>query len=444
MPFCNRNLLRVSASLLAMILLVCVQACNMGPPPPSPGWPGIYGPYQDSRSDESNVVAEWDESGPKQKWSREIGTGYSTPISAGDQTFVLFRKGDEEILECLNTETGTLTWDFRRPTTFVCGWEGYSSGPYSTPVLDDQNLYFVSAQGTMHCLKRQDGEPVWSRNLFSQFELQDQKWPVVASPALWQDRLIFNLGASKKSAGIIAVDIRDGSILWQATDDPASHTTPLIKAFHGKQLAFVLTAEGLVCLKPENGEVVWEIPHQMRVADDMFGNAVSPIAFDDKIVMVSGPHVRPGFRCFRIKSDLSYDEPWSDVRLLNTQYTNLICSDGFLYGMKGAGSEMRCIDMEKGELVWKANLQTGRANGIAVNDSILLFGERGQLASIEINPEELVVKSMTSSPVLEAPCFTPMALNRGLLFLRNDQQLVCLNLRKYEPKIETATAGIGN
>ena len=129
----------------------------------------------------------------------------------------------------------------------------------------------------------------------------------------------------------------------------------------------------------------------MRVADDMFGNAVSPISFDDKVVIVSGPHVRPGFRCFQIKSDLSYDEPWSDARLLNTQYTNLIYSDGFLYGMKGAGSEIRCIDMSKGRTVWKSSLQTGRANAIAVNDSILLLGERGQLASIEINSEELVV-----------------------------------------------------
>ena len=184
------------------------------------------------------------EAGPKQKWTREIGTGYSTPISVDHHTFVLYREDDEEILECLDTETGNLNWDFRRPTTFVCGWRGTAVGLTVLPSLMIKTCTSVSAQGTMNCLRRQDGELVWSRNLFESFELQDQKWPVVASPALCQDRLIFNLGASKQSAGIIAVDIRDGSILWQVTDDTASHTTPLIKTIHGQQTGVCFDGRG--------------------------------------------------------------------------------------------------------------------------------------------------------------------------------------------------------
>ena len=396
---------------------------------PSPGWPGIYGPNQDSVSPERGLVTRWGHAGPPIKWERPAGTGYSTPISTGNQVFVMFRVGDEEVLECLNAETGELNWEYRHPTTFKCGWESYSSGPYSTPVVNDSHIFFASTQGKIFCLARVNGELAWSRDLFAEFELKDQKWPVVTSPAITNDRLIFNLGAGEKSAGIIALSLKDGTTIWQASDDSASHTTPLIAEFHGRTLAFVLTAQALVCLDPGNGKILWEVSHEMNVADDMFGNAVTPVRIADKIVIVSGPNVRPGFRCFQIKRDFRYEEPWSNIRLLNTQYTNLIVQDKFLYGMKGSGSEMRCIDMENGELAWKSSLEIGRANAIAVGNSMLLFGERGHLASIELNSRELVLKSSTAKPVLEPPCFTPMALNNGLLYLRNDTKLVCLSLR---------------
>jgi len=40
-------------------------------------WTQWGGPAQDFQSDASDLAGEWPESGPKQLWSRELGSGYS-------------------------------------------------------------------------------------------------------------------------------------------------------------------------------------------------------------------------------------------------------------------------------------------------------------------------------------------------------------------------------
>ena len=397
-----------------------------------PGWPNIYGQNHNSTSTESNISTTWPSSGPAIKWVRTTGAGYSSVVSAGDDTITIFRQVNEEVVECLDTESGKLRWEYRYPTNFKSTYE-YSDGPYSTPVLTEQSVFTIGASGLLSCLDRDSGNVQWSRNLLTQYEIPKRDWPFAGSPLILEDRLILNLGAADKNAGIIAIDLVDGRTIWEATDHEYAHTTPTVATIDGQRMVFVLTFEGLVCLDPDDGNVHWNIAHRVRDPTGMNGtNAVSPIVISDRVCVVSGPQTKPGLRCFRILPDGKYDEPWRDIRLLKSQYTNLVGVDGYLFAftpMTVGGPTMKCIDVINGKLAWKGKPDLGRGNMLAVNDSIIILGEDGTLASFALSSAKLTEISRTAQPVLDQPCYTSLALNKGLLFARNEKELICFDLR---------------
>ena len=78
---------------------------------------------------------------------------------------------------------------------------------------------------------------------------------------------------------------------------------------------------------------------------------------------------------------------------------------------------------------WKEPTKLKRGSIIAVKDRFIVLGEYGHLGSIDINPKKLIVRSMTDDSLLAPRCFTGPALYRGLLYLRNEGTILCLDLR---------------
>jgi hypothetical protein len=79
--------------------------------------------------------------------------------------------------------------------------------------------------------------------------------------------------------------------------------------------------------------------------------------------------------------------------------------------------------------MWSWRSRMGCAASIAVGGRFLFLDERGRLSSMPIDPRQPAGHSMIDQPVLAAPCFTAPALHRGLLYLRNEKTLLCLDLR---------------
>src|SRR5262245_25404418 len=73
-------------------------------------WPCLLGPNHDSTSRETGLVTSWPDTGPKEKWRRDIGAGYSVPVTAEGHLILFHRLGNEEIVEGLDAETGESQW----------------------------------------------------------------------------------------------------------------------------------------------------------------------------------------------------------------------------------------------------------------------------------------------------------------------------------------------
>ena len=60
---------------------------------------------------------------------------------------------------------------------------------------------------------------------------------------------------------------------------------------------------------------------------------------------------------------------------------------------------------------------------------LIVLGEHGNLALVEATPE--AYREVAQVQVLSGRCWTAPTLSGGKLYLRNHQEIVCLNLRDH-------------
>lgn len=413
----------------APVLRVAVQ--HWPPPsaaPASAGWPRLLGPNRDGVSAETGLVDRWPAAGPLVLWEVDVGTGYSSPVAVEDTVVLLHRLGNEEHIQFFEAATGKLRVDFAYPTSYVCPYDHYSEGPYSTPLIEEGRVYTLGAQGQLHCLSLTDGACLWQRRLHEDFQVAPRPYPVAASPWIDGDVLVFNLGAVDEKTGIIGLDKNTGETRWTATRELASCATPIGATIHGQRHVFVFTDRSLVSLDPRDGRVRWAVEHFCRAPDST--NATSPIVWNDLVLAVSGPG--PGALCLRVLPDGTYEQVWHDRRVLDSQFNSLITIDGFVYGFstkRQGGAALRCVEFATGRLRWQWQSDLGRGQGLAADGRLLLLGEDGHLAMLDVNPDAPVVRALTDEPILQAPTYSSPALRHGRLYVRNEHKLQCLDLR---------------
>src|SRR5262249_1992843 len=73
-------------------------------------WPQLLGPNRDGISLETGLAKSWPKSGPRVLWRKEVGPGFSGPVVAGKRLIAFYRQGEEEIVRCLDAESGSELW----------------------------------------------------------------------------------------------------------------------------------------------------------------------------------------------------------------------------------------------------------------------------------------------------------------------------------------------
>ena len=71
--------------------------------------------------------------------------------------------------------------------------------------------------------------------------------------------------------------------------------------------------------------------------------------------------------------------------------------------------------------------EIGRPTFLMAEGHLIVLGERGDLVLVKVDPAAYRQKARVR--LLDGPCWAPPALANGLLYVRNETRLVCLDLR---------------
>jgi outer membrane protein assembly factor BamB len=413
-------------------------------------WPSFLGPLGTSVSTEKGIVTPWPKEGLKLVWHKRLGDGYGPPVVSRGKLFLCDRHGGDVRLSCLKADTGELVWKFEYPTDYRDKY-GYNGGPRCGPVVDKDHVYIYGAEGMLHCVRADDGKPVWKVDTREQFGVVQNFFGVGSHPVVESDLLIVQVGGSPpgsnardfeqlkgNGSGVVAFDKNIGKVKYKITDELASYASPVMATIKGRRWCFMFARSGLVGFEPASGKIDFHFP--WRAEDLESVNASNPVVVDDQVFISE---------CYGIGSALlkvrpgGYDVVWSDAKKfkksMQAHWNTPIAHEGYLYASSGRhpqNAELRCIELATGKVMW-SQPRLGRTSLLMVDGHFICQSEFGPLLLLKVNPKKYeplsllqVTEPGKEKPLLEYPCWAAPVLANGLMYVRSEERLVCLELMR--------------
>ncbi len=446
----------VVASIVFLFALVLAD-CSQAQPQNGSGsdWPGFLGPGRDGKSSETGFDWDWKKRPPKLAWSRASPGGYGIGSVADGRYFHFDRDGDFERVLCLDATSGKELWKFVYPTGYRDMY-GFDNGPRCSPVIDEDRVYLLGAEGMLHCLNVVSGEVVWKINTSRQFNVVPYFFGVGSTPIVHGNLLIAMIGGGPAHPGdddrririeaakpddcaIVAFDKLTGAVRYTAIDDLASYAAPVVVHVQDDAVGLVFCRSGLHGFDPSTGSHKWSFPWRSRKYESV--NASTPVMFGNNVLITEA--YGPGGAVLELSGEeprvVWQDEPVRDQRLACHWCTPVVV-DGFAYachGEKTSEAELRCIDLATGETRW-SEPGMGRLNLLYADGQLLCLEEYGSLLVVRADPEKFQLTTEyvppDGGPGIAAPCFAAPILSQGRLLFRDANQVYCYELPKLEAK----------
>lgn len=402
------------------VAAVCLSARPAAADAEDGDWPRFRGPGGDGRSSETGWSKSWPDDGPATLWQAPLGGGFSGVTAAGGRVFTLYSRGGRELAAGFDAETGEALWtadlDHERKDRF-------GDGPRSTPPVDDGVLYAVSAQGKLHALDAASGERLWSHDLQVEFGARVPAFGVSASPIVEGELLMFNVGG-KRGHAIMAFDKTSGEVVWSAESDLPGYASPVTFTTGGVRQTVFFTGSSLISVDPSSGAKLWK--HPWKTAYDI--NAASPLFIAPDKLFVSSGH-DTGAALLRVVGGGSAGGTASATVLWKTRgmrnhFSSSVYVDGHIYGFDN--KNFKCIDAESGKDRWRKG-SLGHGSLFYADGHLVVLSEDGRLVLVEATAKAYSEKA--SHQVADAKHWTVPTLSRGRLYVRNERDLYCLDLK---------------
>jgi outer membrane protein assembly factor BamB len=328
----------------------------------------------------------------------------------------------------LDADTGAEVW--RRRVDHPWQPAGPYPGPYATPTWHAGRLYYATPAGLVGCLDAGDGRAVWTVNLREKYAGQGTEFGYAATPLVEDGRVFLPVGA--EGASVIALDANDGSTVWAAGDDPASYCPAYPITLRGRRLIVAFLRNCLVAHDPATGERLW----REELSANYDEHSAWPL-YAEPHLLIASPF-RTGARLYRLDSAGAGVVPrlvWASRALSNDVCSSVLVGEQ-VYGFdlhqlqasahRASRGRFKCLDFATGTVRWETEA-VGQATVLAADGKLILLNDTGTLILARASPA--AYEELARAKVLDGGIgWTPPALSRSRLYLRNQARAACVFL----------------
>jgi outer membrane protein assembly factor BamB len=402
-------------AVLATLLILGGGPAAAADPSTGTDWPQFRGPQQNGVSLEKGLLRSWPASGPKVLWKKPIGSGFSTVTVVGDALYTLAAEGESEMAYRLRESDGEVVWRVPIGPVFP---ETFGAGPRSTPTVEGDVLYALSATGRLHALKTKDGARLWEVDLTKEFGSPTPNRGFAPSPLVDGELLLLEAGGTAGKA-VVGLDKKTGKVRWSALEGKPGYVTPLAVTIDGvRQYVFVRTIAGDIVSVLPDGKVHWQHPWKA-------GAIASPLFLPPNRIFASASEDVGSVLLEIGKADgkTTVREVWNS-RLMKNHFSSSVLYEGHIYGFDNAS--LKCIVAATGEQKW---VQRGYGKGslIAADGLLYILSDQGQLILADATPAGFHEKGTLK--VMNGKTWTAPVLSHGRLFLRDEDEMLVLDVR---------------
>jgi outer membrane protein assembly factor BamB len=413
-------------------------------------WPQWRGPNRDGVSTEIGLLKEWPKGGPKLAWKIKIdGVGYSSPVIVGDKLFVSAASDDEngknEYVLCLNVKDGSQRWKTDLPENEGKYLTAWGSGPRSSPTVDGNFVYALSARGELVCLKTADGSRVWAVSLTKDFGGGIPGWGYSESVLIDGEKLVCTPGGGKGT--MLALDKKTGAKIWQSADpadkdnkvsvkDGAGYASIIPVEIGGIRQYITQTSSAAIGVKASDGKLLWRVAELKRGVPAV---APTPIVEENHAFFAVG--YGAGCELFKLETKggttTAKIEYTKNLAIQNI-HAGFVRLGDYIYGFTDKNGRWICYDFKKGgeDYIWEGKT-LGRGSVMCADGHLYCFAEdakKGTVVLAEASPSgwkekgrfELPEKS--SFPRRSGLLWTHPVVANGKLYLRDHEWIFCYDV----------------
>lgn len=401
----------------------------------SANWPAWRGPEGTGVAKDSKLPLRWS-TNENIRWRTPLPErGNSTPIIWRDSVYVTqaIEKENRRTLMCFNRRTGEVRW--QKGVTYAEKEPTHETNPYcsASAVTDGERVVASYGSAGLYCYDL-DGEELWHRD----FGKQHHIWGNAASPVIYRDLCILNVGPGERSF-LVAVDKRTGKTLWQL-DEPGGHsgrrkpgddssasvwigswTTPIIIKENGSDRLIMSFPNRVAALEPKTGKEVWTCNGLNPLV------YTSPLYADGVVVALGGYQGMALAAKTGGKGDVTETHRlWHHPRTRQRIGSGVI-HEGRIYILNELPTA-ECYDLRTGKLLAERRLKGSGPKG-NIWSSMVLAGER--LYVINQSGDTFVLKASPQIETLSLNSlgeFTNASLapSNGEIFIRTHESLWCI------------------
>lgn len=474
----------------------------------SPGdWPIFLGNAgRNAVSPATDLPVRWDlDRAENVLWSRRLGVEvYGSPVVHGERIYI----GADSALEstaALPIEAGTLVALDRSSGEIIWkdvaprlgrGLEDFLlDTTTSTPLVEGDRLYYVTAQAQLRCLDTEgfrdvendgpirdevftspvDADLIWELDFGAQLGVYPHEAPncsvvragnvLLVNTSNGVDEAHTNVPAPH-APSFLGVDSRTGEVLWQAIGpgEGVLHgqwSSPSLGLVQGRVLAFFGGGDGwLYALDARTGAEVWRLDGNpadavWRMGSDIAGqiprnNIIAcPVFHRGTVYLALGQDPEHGTgrgRLLAIDPGGAGDVTSRRIRWSQERVGRIIATpvvDGDLLYIGDTSGEVHCLQAADGKLVWSHDLLARIWSSLLVADGRLYVGDEDGTVTVFATGREkkILARNEMDSTVWAAPCAV-----EGVLYLPTATSLHALKVKSSSgsPNAGAANSGPGD
>lgn len=414
--------------ILAAILLL------PGPPTEKAEWPQFRGPNRDGVSADTGLLKSWPVEGPPLLWeAKGAGRGYASLAITGGKIYTMgdgpsTAEDKDEYVLCFEEESGKQVWKAKLGPAWNSGQPDWQ-GSRSTPTVDGELLYALTAHGNLVCLESATGKERWRKSLQKDFGgRRGDGWGYSESPLVDGEKLACTPGGANGT--MVCLDKKTGEKTWTASlagDRGAGHAS-IVTADVGKVRVYVTTtAGGALGVRAKDGKVLWSYPIDRTTAV-----IPTPIVRGD-LVFFSAGYGRGGALLKMVPAaddGVTMQEVYGLNKDLNNKHGGIVLVGDHLYGDTDSSGTPWCAEFATGAQKWKKRAGRGSAAVTAADGHLYIRFQDGRIALVKAVPEEYKESGSFKIPHSgDRPSWSHPVVAGQKLFLREGDFILCYDVK---------------
>ncbi len=376
---------------------------------------------------DTDLLKEWPEGEPEELWSLEdIGHGFGSPVFVDDMFFITGEIDSMAILFCFNLD-GKKQWQ----SEFGKEWVTTFPGSRSAPTITGDLIYVGSGLGNLYCLKKENGETVWSTDFHRDFSgipiLNGHSEAAVVKG----DKVFWTPGG--KEHNVVALDRFNGEVIWShpGHEERSAYNPSSLIVLPHRSIFVTFSAYHLMGFDTGTGELLWSheqnsYPPDKRTIGYGDTHANSVIYDNGSIYYAAGDGNRG------VKLDLAEDgseitEVWINPEF-NSFMGGIVKIGNYLYGSGNSNRELTAIDATTGQLT--GSLKIGSGAIIAADDMLYYYNQRGDMKLISYDKGKMQEISSFKITKGTKQHFSHPVIYKRILYQRHGTVLMAFDIRK--------------